>query len=343
MATPSRSASGSFAERDVRPAPAGHVEQQVHRARLLGVRERHRGERAVGLVLLGHHDGRVEARRVERLLEHRPADTVHRRVGHDAADHLGPEPDRRDRVDVGIDPRCVEVGDVRIVLRGQDDGQRIEPIDAFGDLTIDRVDDLRPGVEEHLVAVVGRRVVRGRDDHARGGVDAGDRPGQHRRRLDARVDHRADAHRREHPGRVDGEQIALAAGVIGDHHAALRGAGDRTGLLSVEQPLPQPRRRLADHQPVHPHGAGTDGGAQAGGAELQAAGEPGGEVVGGRTLGIGRSPLDQVGEFDRDVGIGLDGQPAVGRDEDRIVRITVVVSHRGRAYATPPAGGDRRG
>ena len=359
MAAPEAVGVGIVGQRDVRPAPTGHVEQQVHRARLLRVRERHRRERAVGNVLLGHHDGRVEPRRLERLLEHRAAHPVHGRVGHHTAPYLGPQADGGDGVDVGVDPRRVEIGDVRIVLRGEDDRQRIEPVDALGDLAIHRVDDLRAGGEEHLVAVVGRRVVRGRDDHAGGGLDAGDRPGQHRRRLDARVEHGADAHRGEHPRRVEREQIALATSVVRDHDAAPRGVRDRPGLLAVEQPSPEPRRGLADHQPVHPHRTGADGGAEAGGAELQPAGEPVGEFGGGQLIdrrlidrrlidrssrvGIGRGPLDQIGQFHRDVGIGLDCQPAVGGFEDRLVRIAVVVSHRGRAYATPPAAGDRRG
>ena len=242
---------------------------------------------------------------------------------------------------------------MRIVLRGQGDRQRIEPIDALGDLAIHRVDDLRAGGEEHLVAVVGGRVVRRRDDHAGGRLDPGDRPGQHRRRLDTRVEHRADAHRREHPRRVEREQVALAPSVVRDHHTALRRVRDRTGLLAVEQPFPEPGRSLADHQPVHPHRTGADGGTEAGRAELQPAGEPFRQLGGGRLIdrrlidrrpvGIGRGPLDQVGQFHRDVGIGLDRQPAVGGIEDRVVRIAVVVSHRGRAYATPPAAGDRRG
>ena len=163
--------------------------------------------------------------------------------------------------------------DQRIVLARQHDRERIEAVDALGDLPVDRVDDLRTGGEEHLVAVVGGRVVRRRHHHAGRGVEPGDRPGQHRRRLHAGMDHRPDAERGQHTGGVEGEDVALAAGVVGDDHATLRGVRDRPGLFAVEQPLAEPGGGLADHEPVHPHRTGADRGAQPGRAELQAAGE----------------------------------------------------------------------
>ena len=64
-----------------------------------------------------------------------------------------------------------------------------------------------------------------RSDHDTcGGVHAGDRPGEHGRRLHAGMQHRPDTHRSEHPARVLGEQVALAASVVGDRrrHGVLR-------------------------------------------------------------------------------------------------------------------------
>ena len=42
---------------------------------------------------------------------------------------------------------------------------------------------------------------------------------------DMAEDHRSDAARRQHPGGVEREDVALAAGVVADDHAALRRVG----------------------------------------------------------------------------------------------------------------------
>ena len=135
-----------------------------------------------------------------------------------------------------------------------------------------------------------------------------------RGRLDAGMDHRAHAERGEHAGRVEGEDVALAAGVVGDHHTASGGVGDRSRLLAVEQPLAEPGSGLAHHEAVHPHRTGSDGGAQTGGAELQPSGESLLQLLVVAAFGA----LDQVGQFDRDVRVRLVGQPEVSGSE-RIV------------------------
>ena len=228
---------------------------------------------------------------------------------------------------------------------GEHDRQRIEPVDALGDLAIDRVDDLRAGGEEHLVAVVGRRVVRGRDDHAGGGVDAGDRPRQHRRRLHARdgassgcPSRRAPAPCRTRTGRsCDGRRTRSP------RRAARRPGSPRS-----------PRRRAATARAPPPPG-GPRAGSSASDRRRRRRGGRRCRTAAARRTGrrarrrpthrqtahrqtahradrptarIGRGPLDQVGQFHGDVGIGLDRQPAVGGFEDRLVRIAVVVSHR---------------
>ncbi len=125
------------------------------------------------------------------------------------------------------------------------------------------------------------------------------------------MDHRTDAQRGEHAGRVERERIALAPSVVGDHDTTLGGVRDRPRLFRVEQPLAQAGRGLTDHETVHPHRPRSDGGAQPGGAELETAGEMLGEFVAVAALGT----LDQVGELDGDVGIRLAGQPEVRGSE----------------------------
>ena len=75
-----RSASGSLATTRSTSRCDGQGEREVHRARLLGVGERHRRELRVGLLLLGHDVRRVEAGRLEHLHDRGAADAVQRRV-----------------------------------------------------------------------------------------------------------------------------------------------------------------------------------------------------------------------------------------------------------------------
>ncbi len=163
----------------------------------------------------------------------------------------------------------VEHFDQRVVGRGERDRGRIERIDAGGDADVVRRHDLRAVAEVHLVAVVGRRVVAGGDHDARDRVELGDVPRQHRCRQRRRQQHRPHAHRGEHPGGVEREVVALAAGVVADDDAALGGVR----ATSSSTYATEPGRGLADDQSVHPQWTGAHLAAQAGGAELQPAGE----------------------------------------------------------------------
>ena len=138
--------------------------------------------------------------------------------------------------------------------------------------------------------------------------------------CDAGMDHRADTERGEHTGGVEGEDVALAARVVGDDHAALRGVRDRPGLFAVEQPLAEPGRGLADHEAVHPHRTGADRGTQPGGAELQTAGEALASTL--AALVDRRSAPSRSGrrELDGEMsGSGLVRQPERRRGSDRVV------------------------
>ena len=105
---------------------AGDLEQQVHRTRLLRVRERDRRERAVRLVLLGDHDRRAKPAAANARSIVAPPTPCIAVYATGTARHVGSQPNRRDRVDVRVDPRRVEVRDQRIVLAGEHDRQRIE-------------------------------------------------------------------------------------------------------------------------------------------------------------------------------------------------------------------------
>ncbi len=150
---------------------------------------------------------------------------------------------------------------------------------------------------EHLVAVVGRRVVRSGDHDPGGGAELRDVPREHRRRHHVGEDHRPHAPGGADPCRVEGEGIALAPGVVADDHAPLGRIG-----LRLQQVVDETGRGLLHDQTVHPLWAGTDGGAQPGGAELQPPVEPGGQLV----VRTGEQSLELVTH----VGVGFGGQPA---------------------------------
>ena len=132
----------------------------------------------------------------------------------------------RDRAEVGVDARR------RRGARSADRPRRrgrprsaSTAVDARGDLGSAGGTICAPVAEVHLVAVVGRRVVRLAVTitpaaaptsvivHASTGV--GTTCGKQQR---------PDARRRRHPGRVEGEDVALVAGVVADDHAPLAAA-----------------------------------------------------------------------------------------------------------------------
>ena len=101
-----------------------------------------------------------------------------------------------------------------------------------------------------------------------------------------------------HARRVEREHIALATGVVADDHATLARA--RWSVASRYDG--EAGRGLTHDEPVHPLRTGAHGGAQSGGAELQPAVEPLGQLV----SGSGEQRL-QLGT---DVRVGFGGQPA---------------------------------
>ena len=137
-------------------------------------------------------------------------------------------------------------------------------------------------------------------DHHPGRRTGGhDVPGQHRRGHRVVEQQRPHATGSAHPRRVEGEQIALASGVVADDHAASSGIGGYG-----QQVLDQASSSLAHHQAVHALRANTDCSAQARSAELQAPGEPSLQLEG---------VADQQGsELGAHVGIGFGGKPAFG-------------------------------
>ena len=139
--------------------PLGERHHEIHRPRLLRVRERHGRERAVGFELLLDHRGRTEPTALERRDEHLAADTVHCGVGNGDRGDLGPEAHGGHRVEVGLDEIGAEVGDQRVVLAREGDVEWIDLANGGRDQLVVRGDDLRATIEVHLVAVVRWRVV----------------------------------------------------------------------------------------------------------------------------------------------------------------------------------------
>jgi hypothetical protein len=106
---------GVVRDRDVRAHRSAERHQQVHRARFLRVRERHRRERAVGLELLGDQVRCRQTGRLERTHEHRTGDAVHRRVDHRHPGDVRATPHLRDRCEVRLDQLLADRLDQRVV------------------------------------------------------------------------------------------------------------------------------------------------------------------------------------------------------------------------------------
>ncbi len=243
---------GVVGERDQRTAGRGASHQQVHRTRLLRVGERHGGERAVGRLLLDHERRCGQPGAFERSEQRGTAHPVQRGVRHLHALRVGAQPHTRHRSEVRLHLLLAEMMDERVVDRRQRDRARVDQVDRRGDVGVGRRHDLRARAEVHLVAVVGRRVVRGGDHHARGRVDLGDVPRQHGRGHRVVEEHRLHTLRRADAGRVEREHVALATGVVADDHPA----GGRVGHLR-EEVVDETGCGLLHDEPVHALRPGT--------------------------------------------------------------------------------------
>ncbi len=103
----------------------------------------------------------------------------------------------------------------------------------------------------------------------------------------------------DHPRRVEGEHVTLAAGIEPDGDAAPGGL-----RIDRQQVVDESPRGLAHDEPVHAQRTGAHRGAQAGRAEHQPAGEPGGQLLG--------RPVEQRPQLGADVVVGLGVEPAGG-------------------------------
>ena len=276
---------------------AGDGEREVHRARLLGVREGHGREVGVGVALERYDDERGEPARLEDGLSHVPPDAVHRRV---------------DDAQVALHRRVDEAGDA-VHVPGQDvvaehapalapgdGGQPPDGVDVRGDLGVRGRHDLRADPEVDLVAVVLRRVVRGGHHDPAGAAQGADRVREHGGRQRPGEDDRAEPRPGQHLRGVPREHVGLVPGVVADDDGA---------AAALPEVGSEPRRRTDHDGPVHPVGAGAELAAQAGGAELQPPVEP------------VRQLLDVVGDQQRlelapGVRVRVLGQPLAGAGKE---------------------------
>ena len=187
-----------------------------------------------------------------------------------------------------------------------------------------RRNDLGAVAEVDLVAVVGGWVVR-RGDHDPAAASSSVIDQASTGVGDPLVEQsRRDSDRGHHPCGVEREDIALATGVVADHHPAPAGLG-----IALEQILRQSGGGLLHDQPVHAHRARPDRRPQAGRSELETTGEA---VASSAGLGV-----DQGVQLVSDVVVGFGRQPTLGGGI-----ATRRWSHR-PAYAARPAAGDPRG
>ncbi len=117
---------GVVGDGDSRPLLPGQRDHQVHRPRLLRVRERNGGEGGVGRILLVDDERPSEAGPFERGSDDVAADAVHRCVRDRHSGDLGSAAHRRDARQVALQHVVAEMLDQRIVGVGEDDVGRID-------------------------------------------------------------------------------------------------------------------------------------------------------------------------------------------------------------------------
>ena len=173
---------GVVREHEARIDPLREREDEIHRALLLGVRERDRREVRIGLALLGHGLDVREAAALQHRLGRARADPLHRRErDHELAfqARMGTQRDRGR--EVAVVERFVEIDDelgrARVLQRWHLElVAAAELRDLGGDAGVVRRDDLRAVAPVDLVAVVLRRVVTRGDHHARRAAPVHRRP-----------------------------------------------------------------------------------------------------------------------------------------------------------------------
>ena len=238
----------------VRAALLGEGHREVHRARLLGVRERDGREVGVRLLLLGDDARGREARGLQDLRDRRAADAVQRRV--DDVEVAGPVGRQAgDGVEVAVDDVLAQRG--AGVAAGHV-GQCAHRGDPGGDVGVGRGHDLAAVAEVDLVAVVLRRVVAGGHHHAGHAAELADREGQKGSGQRTREDVSLQPGAGHDLGGVAREDVGVVAGVVPDHHA---GAPGGAVVLQVGG---EAGGGAGDDDTVHPVRARSEGAAQAG-------------------------------------------------------------------------------
>ena len=101
-------------------------------------------------------------------------------------------------------------------------------------------------------------------------------------------------------GRVPGEDVAVAAGVVADDDAALS-----RSWIGAQEVLGEPPCGTPNHHPVHPHRPGAERAAQTRGAELQ----PAGEAIRQAVFVVGGDELLELGSG---LGVRIHRDPGLG-------------------------------
>ncbi len=239
----------------------GERHRQVHRPRLLRVRERDGREVRIRLLLPRHDVRRLEAGRLEHLRHRGAAHPVQRGVDHrEVTRPVAGQPG--DGVEVAVDDVLRQ--DLAGVRAGHV-GQAADRGDPLGDLGVGGRHDLAAVAEVDLVAVVLRRVVAGGDHHAGDAAELADREGQERCRQRPGEDQGAQAGAGHHLRGVPREHVGVVAGVVADHH------GRAAGRAVLDEVRRETGGGPGHDDAVHPVGSGPERAAQPRRTELERA------------------------------------------------------------------------
>ncbi len=303
--------------------PGGSLQRQVQRARLLRIGKIHGGKVGIRLSLFGHEGDIGKAGSVQHCNGSFAADAVHR--SQDNPQVTGRKEGRigecRRRTFIVRRNRWIQHSPA---VRGQGDGfQRADGIDPRGDPGVVGRHDLRSAAavlngmaaQIHLVTVVLRGIVAGSHHHAAVAIEGPHGESQQRGGQRGRHQEGFNPGGGEDGRRFLGKDVRVIAGVIADD-GAWPGPG-RSLTHHIYQESRQAGGDAAHHHAVHPVRPGSQGGAEACGAELQRAAEAVGQLL-RRCRGAVLRELQQLGECCGSGGIRIFGRPVAGLAEQGI-------------------------
>jgi hypothetical protein len=269
---------GIVGEHQIRVRSSSLGQGEIHRSRLLGVGKANGGEVRIGLDLLRHRHHVPEPGPREGLFDPGSSDTVKWRIGDLDLPRFG---DQFRVFSQSQDLLQIRLGDSlgdrnvkpslsrQLEIHHRNRAQGSDRIHGPADALIVGRDDLRAVLPVDLVAIVGRRIVAGRDHDPRARPERRHRERANRSGYRIGKDVHRDAGAGQHASSVF-RKLGRHAAAVPSHHDPLLPALGR----HLEQVVREARGDPAHQGPVHTPRAGADRASEASRAESEPCRKP---------------------------------------------------------------------